>query len=127
MLLEHLNRPFFMRKMFIISVAVLAPASVFAQGTGTLQSLIAVIANIVGLLVSIGASLAFVAFFWGLALFVLNVGDEKRAEEGKTWMLWSIIAIFVLVTIWGTIALLQKTIGNTDDGLNGVQVILPQV
>lgn len=128
MLLETLNRYyFFVFKMLVLGVAVLAPASAFAQGTGTLQSLIAVVANIVGLLTSIGAALAFVAFFWGIALFVLNVGDEKKAEEGKSWMLWSIIAIFVLVTIWGIIALLQKTVGNTGDGLNNVQVILPQV
>jgi len=43
------------------------------------------------------------AFFWGVARFIWNADDEKKLEEGKQWMLWGIVALFCMVTLWGII------------------------
>jgi hypothetical protein len=112
------------KKSIIFSIALFLPALVFAQGTGTLQSLIAVIGNIVNRLVVIGGGVAVVAFFYGIAIFVLNAGDEKKVEEGKSWMFWSVIALFVMITIWGIIGLLQNTLGNRGHGK--VDIVVPR-
>jgi hypothetical protein len=46
--------------------------------------------------------LAMLAFIWGLVKFISRVGgDEKAVTEGKSFMIWSVIALFVLVSIWG--------------------------
>lgn len=106
----------------IILIAILSvPTIVFGQ---TLPALIAVAGDIAGLLVSLFSTFAFVAFFYGLAKFIFNSGDEKMRAEGKSWMFWSIIALFVLVTIWGIIGLLQRTVGNTV-GPGKINIVIP--
>lgn len=51
------------------------------------------------------------AFFWGLGIFVLNTQDPKKLEEGKKWMLWAVIAMFVAITFWGIVWFLVYTLG----------------
>ncbi len=91
---------------------------------GTLQSLIAVVGNIIGLLASIFSTLAFVVFFYGLSIFILNAGNEEKIKEGKNIMTWGAAALFILVTIWGIIGILQRTVGNTR-GPGSVNIVLP--
>lgn len=51
--------------------------------------------------------LAFLAFFYGLVKFVIKADNEDELKKGKEYMLWGIIALFVLVsfsTILGLIS-----------------------
>lgn len=54
---------------------------------------------------------AFVLFFYGVVVFILgrvtNKGDMKDLEKGKEFMLWGLIALFVMVSAWGIIRLAQ--------------------
>lgn len=59
----------------------------------------------VGLLVT----LAILVFFWGLIRYIASVGEKKA--EGMSIMFYGIIAIFVMVSIWGIIKVLQNTFG----------------
>ena len=97
-----------------------------AQGNGDLTSFVLVMGNIVNLLVPLVSTLAIVFFFYGLAKYVLNAGDEEKKAEGKNIMIWGVLAMFVLVTIWGIIGFLQKTAGNTQ-GPSNINVDLPDV
>ena len=54
---------------------------------------------------------AFAAFFWGIVLFIINTDDDKKRSEGKEWMKWSVIALFVMITVWGIVAILVNTFG----------------
>lgn len=56
-------------------------------------------------------TLAIVVFFWGLIKYLVNAGEEKSA--GLTIMFYGVIAIFVMVSIWGIVRLLQNTFGVT--------------
>lgn len=44
-------------------------------------------------------------FVWGIAKFILSAGDEKKVAEGKTLMFWGVVALFVMVSVWGIIQL----------------------
>ncbi|MCI0542170.1 hypothetical protein L0Y69_00225 [bacterium] len=69
---------------------------------------------VVGILIQviyIAFAFIFVAFFWGMTLFIRNIGDEKTLEEGKKWMLWSVIALFVAISLWGILGFIQGSIG----------------
>jgi len=90
------------------SALFLAPFIVFAAAT-TIQGLIGIIVGILRLLVPVVIALALLYFFWGLAKFILRADDEAEREKGKQIMLWGIIALFVILTIWGIIAVLQTT------------------
>ncbi|MBI4087773.1 hypothetical protein HY418_00095 [Candidatus Kaiserbacteria bacterium] len=62
-------------------------------------------------LVGLFITLAIVIFFWGLIKYLVNVGEAK--SEGLQIMFYGVIAIFVMVSIWGIIRLLQSTFSVT--------------
>lgn len=64
--------------------------------------------------------LALVIFFFGVSQYVLNGENTEERAKGRQFMLWGILALFVLVSIWGIIKLLSITFGF------GVSSIIPQ-
>ncbi len=56
-------------------------------------------------------ALALIFFFWGMGQFILHANEEKTRTEGKQKMIWGVIALFVMLSIYGII----EWIGNTID------------
>src|SRR3989344_2204576 len=54
--------------------------------------------------------LALVVYFWGIAVNIPPFGDEEGAEKRKSFFFWGIIVLFVMVSIWGIIKLIQNTL-----------------
>ncbi len=54
-------------------------------------------------------TLALVAFMWGAVQFILNAEDSQKREEGKSFLVWGIIALFVMVSVWGLVAIISNT------------------
>jgi hypothetical protein len=55
-------------------------------------------------------TLATVLFIWGgVKFFIMNAGEEKKREEGKQFMLWGIIALAVMLSVWGLVNILGTT------------------
>lgn len=104
----------------LLSFAIAIPQSVAAQTTlftllaGARLLLLAVIPVVFGL--------AVFYFFWGMARYILNAGNETKRDEGKTIMTWGVIVLFVMSSIWGIIWVLQ---GDTIGG--PVPVTIPRV
>jgi len=74
-----------------------------------LENIIGIIGDIILLVIPVVVALALIFFFWGLAQFILNAGNEQKRTEGKGIMLWGIIALFVIVSVWGLVTVLQNT------------------
>lgn len=51
----------------------------------------------------------FFLFVWGLVQFLRNLEKGSDNEEGKQHMLWGIIGMFIMASVWGIIALLDNT------------------
>ncbi len=88
-------------KKIIIGTLLFAPMFAFAQQLGNITTLIRSIGNIIQILIPITAALALLYFFWGLAKFILNSADEEKRSEGKHIMIWGVVALFVIVSVWG--------------------------
>ena len=82
------------------------------------SSLLTTFSKLLTGLVAMFITLAIVVFFYGLIKYLINVGEEKSA--GLSIMFYGVIAIFVMVSIWGIIRLLQNTLGVS--GNNAVPV-----
>lgn len=54
--------------------------------------------------------IALLVFFWGLTKFLYK-GSEKAIEEGKNIMVWGVIALFVMVSVWGLVGFVGRTLG----------------
>jgi hypothetical protein len=103
------------------------PALTFAQFTG-LRGLLVQFAGLLNLVIPVIFGLALVYFFWGTSQFILNAGDAKARDEGKQKMIWGIIALFVMVSIYGILSLVGSLVGipvQTGPTLEGVGDFLP--
>lgn len=54
--------------------------------------------------------LAFLYFFWGMALFVLNSNDQKKRQEGRDHMMWGVIGLFIVFSVWGILNFVDLSI-----------------
>lgn len=90
-----------------LAVVLLLPVMAFAQLTGV-KDLITAVGDLINPLIEVLAGVALVVFLWGLVKFVFRVsGDEKAVEDGKRIMKWGLIALFVMVSVWGIIVFIQ--------------------
>lgn len=66
-----------------------------------------------------------VVFLWGTVQFIAgsSSGDEKKIETGKKHLTWGIVALFLMVAMWGIVTVMQNTFGWT--GLPYLENIKP--
>jgi len=81
----------------------------------TFEELVVKFRTWMNLIIPIIFGIALIYFFWGLATFINNSGDEKGREEGKSKMIWGILALFVMVAIWGILRFISTTL-DIDEG-----------
>lgn len=109
-------------KISIATVALLKPGVVHAAGavnTSGLEGLLYSIHKLISLTIPVLIALGVLGFMWGIVLYLFG----KNKEEGKTFMLWGIIALFVMTSVWGLVGILRGTLfGNTVDNAGNVQI-----
>lgn len=84
------------------------------------------IQGILNAIIPIIFGLAVVYFLWGLAQYILKADDEAGRQGARDIMLWGIIIIVVMVSIWGLVNIVIATIF----GQTGVMIsppILPEL
>lgn len=67
-------------------------------------------------------ALAVASFVWGVVQFVINSNEEAKKEKGRQFILWGVIALAVMLSVWGLVGILRTTF-NLDTGGS----FLPQV
>jgi len=95
-----------MKTFFVLAGLLMMPLLASAQ---TLGSILGIVSGLINTAIPLVLALAVLYFFWGLAQYIL-AADEKK-EEGRSIMIYGIIALFVMVSVWGLIGLLQNTFG----------------
>ncbi|OJI08685.1 MAG: hypothetical protein COV08_03290 [Candidatus Vogelbacteria bacterium CG10_big_fil_rev_8_21_14_0_10_49_38] len=82
----------------------------------TLQSLIGdVLATFINPLFPILVGFALILFMWGLVKYLKGgLGDKKDLDGAKSLMLWGVIVLFVMVSVWGFVKILQQTFFGDD-------------
>lgn len=56
-------------------------------------------------------SLGTILFLFGIIRFFLNPTDEKIRGESKKHMVWGLIGMFIMVSVFGIMNLIVNTIG----------------
>lgn len=85
-------------------------ASNYAYGTGsTITDIIYFMINIINQAVVLVVALALLFFLWGVAKFILNANNEEKRGEGKSVMMWGIVALFVMLFVWQIVNVLANT------------------
>jgi uncharacterized membrane protein len=65
-------------------------------------------------------TLSVVAFIYGIIEYFLSpVDNEEKRKKGKTYIVWGLIGLFVIISVWGLVGLLSDTFG--------VKTFIPQL
>jgi hypothetical protein len=99
-----------MKKLIIVSLA-LSPSMLLAEGLANIGALVNYILGFINLLMPLFAGLALLYFFWGLAKFISNSGDTAGRAEGKSLMIWGLVALFVMLSFLGLIQIAKNDLG----------------
>ena len=89
-----------------------------------LNGVLETIGGLINLATPIVVALALLYFFWGLAQYILNQGNEEKKKSGKEVMIWGILALFIMVSVWGIINVVRDTFDLDDNSINvpGVEI-----
>jgi hypothetical protein len=107
-----------MKKLALSTALFALPMVAFAQTPTNLLGLINLAGTVLNALIPILIAVALIAFFWGLVVYIW-----KHGEEGRQIMVAGIVGLFIMVSIWGIIRLVQNTLGVG----NSTAIPVPQV
>lgn len=111
---------------FIYGAMSLFPVFAFAQATKTLGLLTDLVRQgktIIDLLIPMAFAVAIIYFFYGVAKYIGKAGDPKEAAAGKSIMIYGVIAIAVMASLYGIIAYLQASLGVN----SGATITVPKI
>ncbi|MHB1316835.1 MAG: hypothetical protein ACYCZW_03185 [Minisyncoccota bacterium] len=92
--------------LFLITVFPSVSFAAFDKLKGLLKDF----KSLLDLTIPVIFALALLFFFFGMAQFIRSV-NEKTIEEGKNKMIWGIVALFVMVSIWGIVKYVGDALG----------------
>ena len=114
--------------IFILSIfcfPVLAQAQPTTGGNfGGLNDVALQLLNLIRTLIVVVFALGLLFFLWGLARFIASAGNPQAKQAAKDIMVWGVIALAVMASVWGLVRLLQSTFLS---GLPVTTITLPTV
>ncbi|MBI2023395.1 hypothetical protein HYT01_02405 [Candidatus Giovannonibacteria bacterium] len=91
-----------------ITTAYALPFLAFAQNV---QSALQTVQTILNAIIPILMILATIVFLWGVIKYITAGGDEEALKTGRSYMIFGLIGLFVMVAVWGIVTLLVNTFG----------------
>lgn len=91
--------------LILLSIVYIYPQSASAQ---SLFDYVRLVNTFIIRAVPLIIGIAMLLFLWGIARFMFSGGDEKVLADTKRLMVWGIIALFFMVSVWGIVKVLQQ-------------------
>jgi hypothetical protein len=96
------------KKLFLTLGVIALPSVAFAI---TLNEVFHTVKQILDIIIPIILTLAVIYFFWGVAKYMMSTGDASKQEEARGVMIYGIIGLFVMVSVWGLVNIIGSTFG----------------
>jgi hypothetical protein len=106
-------------KITIITAISLLPFVTSAASTSSLSDILTGFGGLLKLAEPIVFGLALLFFFYGVAKFIFAEGNVNSKNEGKSIMIYGVIALFVMVSILGIIKFINDNLAIQPQNLDG--------
>lgn len=113
-----------MKKLALIAGALALPLVSFAQQLGNLETLTQSVGRIVNLIIPILFALALLGFFYGLVRYIFGKEDDKA--QAKKTMIWGVVALFIMASVWGLVTFIGSAVGVDQDVAPAVDPLIPR-
>ncbi len=94
--------------------ALVAPSIAGAQSIGGILGLLAQLNDLINRLIPFVIALTVLWFLWGIFRLILAGGDSEARKEATGYIVWGVIALFVMVSVWGLVNILVRSV-NLDN------------
>ena len=100
-----------MKKFYIFLVLMTSPMMILAAAGDNegISGVVDKLGDLLGVVYTLILAAIGVAFAWGVLKFVFKSGTDQ--EEGKSMMIWSLVAITILASVYGIVKIFQETVG----------------
>lgn len=100
----------------------ITPVCVFAAEDYSKKTFQKIVSSLILKTANYGINLLFgltiLVFLFGLMKYMFKGSDSDTARaEGRKLMLWGVIGIFVMVSVWSLVNILSNTIGHTSTAI----------
>lgn len=99
-------------RLLIVPAVMFVP--LVALGQGSIEALLGRVQGILGTVVPTLIGLALVLFLWGVLKYLFSK-DGPSQSEAKQFMIWGILALFIMVSVWGIVNILGQFLFGTEN------------
>ena len=101
-----------MKKIIIYSSLFLpSSALAFSLSSSNFKQTITYVVSFINALIPVLFLAAFIIFFWGLSKFILHSDNQENVKKGRDYMMWGILALFILLTFRTITGLISNDLG----------------
>lgn len=101
------------------------PLIALAQQTTNLQGVLKIFANLINLAIPVLIGASVLVFIWGLFMYITNPSEDEKKKEGRDIMIWGVIALFVMFSVFGLVNLLIGTFQLSNATLTAPKIQTP--
>ena|SRR3989344_1196448 len=93
------------KKAFVGS-SLFLPFLVLAQDATSITTLLGTLTGYINDFIPFIIGIAVLVFIWGLLKYFMSGGDDEAKKAAISLIIWGIIFIFVMVSVWGLVNIL---------------------
>ena len=87
----------------------------------TIEDLLATIKGLIDDVVPFIIGLGVFVIIWGIFTYLTHAAEEEKRDEAKKFILWGIIGVFMMLSIWGFVNILINTF-DVDTQINSDKI-----
>ena len=73
-------------------------------------------------LIVLAFAVAMVVFLWGVFNYVKGAGDVKARETGRNHILWSLVGMAIMFSVFGLMTIISNTVGGPTGNITNIQL-----
>ncbi|NOY35353.1 MAG: hypothetical protein GXP44_00240 [bacterium] len=75
------------------------------------ETILSKVGDLVQMIIPLLISIALLVFIWGIIQYVTAGDDEEKRKKSTNKILYGIIGLFAIVSVWGLVKVIQNTFG----------------